>query len=183
MSSDGLPAPLRSYATEAIRQQAYRRLAGAKLKEFDEACRESREAAKRLMDAAGVDAALLPEQGVALRRVRKEVPGTITLRRLEVYTSTAVTPDEATTMAELARTVAREHEAAAEQVRAKAARAAELEQRRREREERAEAKRVAQEERARQSEARKAEAAARKEYERRMRLTQRELRHTFEEVI
>lgn len=152
----GIPPALQAYATEAIRQQAYKRAAGAKLREFEEACRESREAAKRAMDAAGVEAVALPEQGVALRRVRREAPGSLTLRRLEEYTSKLVTAEEAAALAALAREVGGE---AAE----RRAREAEREAQRREAERRREEREARAAEREREREARAARAAERRE--------------------
>lgn len=181
--SGSLPAALQAYATEAIKQQAYRRLAGDKLREFDGAWRESREAAKLAMDAAGLEAVAVPEQGVAVRRVRREVPGALTLRRVEEYTSRMVTAEESALLADLAGEVAREQSARAAKGEEKAEAAREAERKRAEREERAAQRAREKEERAVRAEAKRAEGEGRREAKRRREEAQARLEEVMEQAI
>lgn len=175
-----LPAAIQRYAAEAMKQHAYRTMAGAKVREFEAAWRESMGSARQVMDAGGLRAVAVPEEGVALVRVQREVPGALTLRRVEEYASRMTTAEEMDAIEACAReTEAEAREAEAKRV-AKAERERAAEERRAQREAARVRREAEREERARQAEMRREEAAARREYERRMKQRQGRLKRVLD---
>jgi colicin import membrane protein len=174
---------LQRYAAEALKEHAYKSLASAQLRQFNEAFRESKEQALAAMDAAGADVVAVPlpeREGAVLyvRRVRKVRQGTFSLRRLEEYAGRGVDPGEAQRLRELAREVEAEVAAARERD-AKAQAAAE---RKRQREEQKEERERLREERERikaeRAEAKRAAQAARSAMDKRVRTVEKALRHS-----
>jgi len=172
---------LQRFASEALKEHAYKSLASAQLRQFNDAFRESKEEAKRALDSAGVQAVAIPlsereEATIYVTRVRKVLPGTFSLRRVEEYAGRAPEPGDASRLLELAREVEREVSVARE--RAAKAEAAETRKRQREaeREDRerlkAERDRVKEE----RAEARKAAKAARAAMDKRVRTVEKALR-------
>jgi colicin import membrane protein len=147
------PSALREYATEALRQHAYKRLAMAQIGEFGRAFEETRLAARQAMErsALAVIEVPLPERpGASLyvQRVRRRAPGSLTQRRLEEVALKPLTAEDAQRLRQIAADVQRELEAAA----GRAAQKQEAETRKRQRAEAAEARR-AEAERKRQAKA------------------------------
>lgn len=144
---------LREYATEALKQHAYKRLAMAQIGEFGRAFEETKGAARQLFDrnALSVVEIPLPERpGASLyvQRVRRQAPGSLTQRRLEEVALKPLTPEDTVRLRQIAAEVQQELEAAT----IRAAQKQEAETRKRQRAEAAEARR-AEAERKRQAKA------------------------------
>lgn len=176
-----MSSALQKFASEALKQHAYKELAGAQLRQFNAAFGESKEAAKAALDAAGADAVAVPlpeREGavVYVSRVRRVAPGAVTLRRVEEYAARAPVADDLAQLPALVREVEAEVAAARE----KAARAREAEERRAQREAEREQRERLREERARtkaeRDAVRDAQRATRAALQRRVKTVQRALR-------
>lgn len=134
---------LRQYATEALKQHAYKRLAMAQIGEFGRAFGETKETARRVLDGLGAGAieVNLPERpgaSVYVRRVRRRAPGSLTQRRLEEVAMKPLGPDSLQQLRQIASEVQAELETEA----AKGAKRQEAESRKRQRREAAEVRRA-----------------------------------------
>lgn len=172
---------LQRYASEALKEHAYKEVAGAQLREFTREVKTSKERAREALDASGADvvAVPLPEREGAMlyvSRVRKVTPGSVTLRRVEEYAGRAPEPGDAAQLLGLVREVEAEVAAARE----RAAKAEAAAARKREREEGREAREALRLERERvkaeRAAARDAVRATQGALDRRVRTVQRALR-------
>jgi hypothetical protein len=187
--------PIKQYATEILKQHRFKQTALPQLRSLDEAWHESKSRVRGLMDAGGVSGtvkvSISPGADVYVLRKKRTVPGAVTKKRLEVFTSRSLGDADMETLRRLAQDVHLEAQAKADKERAKAekerssrARREEIESRKRAREEaKAEKERMrevreaanAEREQAkrRRQETRQAAAAAKEAYERRVRQVQR----------
>lgn len=173
-------AAVREYATEALRQHTYKRLAMGQIGEFERALAETKAEARGVFERLGAGAIAVPlaeRPGVCvyLHRVRRRAPGSLTQRRLEEVATKPLTAEDAARLRAIAAEVQAEAEAAASKAQQKRA----AEDRKRQRQEQAEvrrteaaAKRRAKEER---EEARRAKRAADAALERRVQQGARQL--------
>jgi hypothetical protein len=180
-----MSSALQRFAAEALKQHAYKDMAGAQLRQFNAALGESKERAKAALDAAGADAVAVPlpeREGavVYVTRVRRSTPGSMTLRRLEEFASRAPQHEDMQDLPALVREVEEEVRLARE----KAVRAREAGEKRRAREETREQRERLREERERakveRDALREAHKATKAAMQRRVRTVQRALREAAE---
>jgi len=191
---------VRAFATEILKQHSYKSTALPQLRSFEHAWKESKDRVRELVEAGGVrgpvKVSLAPGADVYVVRKRKVVPGAVTKKRLEVFTSRALREEELESLRRLAEAVRQDAIAREEREQTKrekdaeaAARKAERESKKRAREEakverdrmkeiREAAKAEREEVKRRRSELKEATTAAKEVYERRVRQVQRVIHNT-----
>jgi hypothetical protein len=162
-SPTSAPSALRQYATEALKQHAYKRLAMAQISEFGRAFGETRETARRVLEGLGAGAieVSLPERpgaSVYVQRVRRRAPGSLTQRRLEEIAMKPLGPESVQQLRQIASDVQAELEAEA----AREAKRQDAESRKRQRKEAAELRKAEAERKRREKEEREAARSTRR---------------------